>query len=102
VVAGLPVPEVNVWIELPGGGVEVDFLWREARVVVETDSHRFHGTRAAFERDRGRDQRLAVAGFGVLRFTWRQRLDDPAEVARTVRAVLDDRLPPSRPARLAS
>jgi very-short-patch-repair endonuclease len=36
------------------GGFEVDFLWRERRLIVETDGFRHHRTRRAFERDRAR------------------------------------------------
>ena len=81
---GIPAPAVNSLVE----GYEVDFSWRAQRLVVEADSHRHHGTRAAFERDRTRDARLAVAGFRVVRFTDRQLTREPAEVAATVRALL--------------
>jgi hypothetical protein len=91
--ADVPRPEPNAWIPLPGGGaIEVDFLWRGAGLVVETDGHCFHGTRRAFEDDRRRDQRLLVAGFTVARFTWRQVLERPREVAATVRRLLRDRV----------
>ena len=83
--AKLPPPEVNAWIPLSDGAdAEADFLWRERRLVVETDGNETHGTRQAFERDRLRDQRLAVAGFRVVRFTWRQVADDPVRVAVTL------------------
>ncbi len=32
----IPRPEVNATVE----GVEVDFVWRDARLIVETDGHR--------------------------------------------------------------
>jgi very-short-patch-repair endonuclease len=82
---GLPTPEVNV----PIGGYVVDFLWRDAGLVVETDGYRFHGGRAAFEYDYRRQARLVAAGFDVLRFTWRQVVDEPEEVLAAVRARLD-------------
>jgi very-short-patch-repair endonuclease len=56
--------------------------------MVEVDSIRHHGTRAAFERDRRRDQRLTVAGWRVVRFTWRQIADEPAVVVATLRSLL--------------
>ncbi|HZA89075.1 MAG TPA: DUF559 domain-containing protein [Solirubrobacterales bacterium] len=86
--AGIPRPRVNAWIPLDGGGVEVDFLWPAQRLAVETDGHRVHGTRQAFERDRRRDRRLLLAGWRVARFTWRQLVRDPEEVAATIRALL--------------
>ena len=80
--AGLPRPEVNVWIALPHGGhAQADFLWREHRLIVETDGRAAHGTRRAFEHDRRRDQRLVLAGWRVIRVTWRQ-LTQEAERAR--------------------
>ena len=69
-------PVVNGIVE----GYEVDFHWPEARLIVETDGHEHHGTRAAFERDRARDQELMAAGWTVVRFTYRQVLEEPARV----------------------
>jgi very-short-patch-repair endonuclease len=66
--------------------MEVDFVWRDERLVVELDGWAFHRTRRAFEHDRGRDQQLARAGFGTLRFTHRQIDGDPGDVAETLRA----------------
>jgi hypothetical protein len=85
---GLPQPAVNAWIPLEDGSAKADFLWRADRLVVETDGHAFHGTRHAFERDRGRDQRLLLAGYRVARFTWRQVVGEPDRVAATIRALL--------------
>ncbi len=82
--AGIPKPEVNIWIALEDGAVKADFLWREARLVVETDGWGSHGTRRAFEDDRRRDRRLRLADWEVVRFTWRDILEEPAEVARTM------------------
>ena len=63
--ADLPGPAVNANVE----GYEVDFLWREHGVIAELDSYVTHGSRAAFERDRQRDRKLAVAGWRVVRIT---------------------------------
>lgn len=77
-------PLVNTLI----GEYEVDFLWPRQRVIVETDSHRHHGTRAAFERDRERDARLTAAGYRVVRFTYWQVVEQPAFVAGVIRSLL--------------
>ena len=64
-----PAPQTNVLIE----GMEVDFAWPERGVVVELDSWEYHGTRAAFERDRRRDRILVAAGWrpcGLPGATW--------------------------------
>jgi very-short-patch-repair endonuclease/predicted transcriptional regulator of viral defense system len=77
-------PEVNVLVD----GLEVDFLWRARRLIVETDGREFHETPIAFARDRERDERLTVLGFRVVRFTYRRLVNDPAAVAATLRALL--------------
>jgi very-short-patch-repair endonuclease len=66
--AALPQPQANARV----GGYEVDFLWREQRVIVEVDGYAFHAGRASFERDRERDAALVARGYVVLRVTWRQ------------------------------
>jgi very-short-patch-repair endonuclease len=85
----LPQPVVNGWIQLQGIGFSPDFLWPEAKLIVETDSHETHRTRKAFEADRRRDQLLAEAGYTTLRFTWRQLTMEPERVARTIATVLE-------------
>jgi very-short-patch-repair endonuclease len=83
----LPQPEVNTRI----GPYEVDFLWPDRALIVETDGFRHHGDRSAFERDRARDVHLQSLGFRVLRFTWRQIREGPEFVARTLRDLLGQR-----------
>jgi very-short-patch-repair endonuclease len=80
----LPQPAVN----MPLLDYIVDFLWAEARLVVEVDGRQSHDTRRAFQADRDRDGRLAVAGFRVVRFTWRDLTRRPAVVADRVRRLL--------------
>jgi hypothetical protein len=87
--ASLPEPEVNAWISLEDGvAYKADFLWREAGLVAETDGYRFHSGRRAFEHDRMRDQRLTLAGFTVVRLTWRQLTQEPDRVLATVKDLL--------------
>ena len=71
--AGLPRPETNTTIN----GHEVDVAWRSERLILETDGFDAHGGRAAFERDRARDQRHVARGFRVIRVTWRQLDERP-------------------------
>jgi very-short-patch-repair endonuclease len=77
---GLPRPEVNTRIE----GEEVDFAWRDAKLIVEVDGYAYHRSPTAFESDRERDVKLVLAGWRVLRFTWTQLTRRPAWVARSV------------------
>ena len=80
----LPYPAVNA----RPLGFRVDFLWTDARLVVETDGWKSHRTRAAFEEDRARDQALAVAGYRTVRFTHRQVVDSADAVAATLATLL--------------
>jgi very-short-patch-repair endonuclease/predicted transcriptional regulator of viral defense system len=87
--ASLPSPAVNTWIALNDGiAYEADFLWRSHKLIAETDGRDVHTTRKAFEHDRLRDQRLTLAGFAVVRFTWRQVADEPERVAEALRSLL--------------
>lgn len=78
----VPRPERNALVELSGRRIEVDFLWREARVVVELDGYAVHSTRYAFEDDRERDRLLQLADFQVIRVTWLQLHRGRAALAR--------------------
>ena len=62
---GLPEPETNVFIE----GYEIDAVYREAKLIIELDGYETHGTRAAFDRDRERDRKLAAKGWRTIRLT---------------------------------
>jgi very-short-patch-repair endonuclease len=62
---GLARPEVGVEV----GGYEVDFLWSDAKLIVELDGFAAHGTRRRFESDRRRDRRLARGGLQTIRVT---------------------------------
>lgn len=89
----LPLPEVNVPIER----MTVDFLWRSAMLVVETDSYVTHGGTIAFEDDRTRDLGLRRLGYSVHRFSERQLELEPAAIAEDVARMLGT-LPSSRAA----
>ena len=80
----LPRPGTNVAIE----DYDCDVVWPEARLIVELDSRTHHQRRAAMESDRLRDRRLAVAGWTVIRITWRQIHDDPAGVLADLEALI--------------
>jgi hypothetical protein len=81
---GLPRPIMNGRI----AGLEVDACWPEAMLVVELDGYAYHRSPSAFEADRARDVRLTVAGYRVLRFTYRQLVDEPQIVAAAIRRLL--------------
>jgi very-short-patch-repair endonuclease len=82
--ARLPMPRMNV----RRAGWEVDAVWDDQRLVVEVDGYRSHGTRPQFERDRTKDGQLLLAGYRVLRVTWRQLTHEPEVVVATIAAAL--------------
>jgi predicted transcriptional regulator of viral defense system len=87
--ASLPSPAVNEWITLNDGvAYQPDFLWRTEKLIAETDGRDVHTTRKAFEHDRLRDQRLTLAGYTVVRFTWRQVAGRPGSVVEALRDLL--------------
>ena len=71
--SGLPRPAVNALVL----GYECDMVWHEAGLIAELDGHASHATRTRFEGDRERDRVLAVAGWCVIRVTWRQLATSP-------------------------
>ena len=82
--AGLPIPVVNAHV----GGYQVDFHWPAAHLVVETDGRETHATPHQFEEDRRRDLELALAGWRVVRITWRQVTREPQTVVALLRSLL--------------
>lgn len=75
-------------LHVDGYAFEVDLLWSEQRLALETDGEETHGTRAAFQRDRKRDQILTAAGYRTARITWRQVVDEPAAVVNRIARML--------------
>jgi very-short-patch-repair endonuclease len=82
--AELPLPATNCRV----GRHEVDFVWRAEGLAVEVDGYAFHQDRASFERDRRRDAALLADGFRVMRFTWRQLVEERFTVVARIAQVL--------------
>lgn len=85
--AGLPAPAINAREQTTGRRYELDASWPSLRLAVELDGWESHRSRASFEADRERDRRLTVAGWRVIRITWRQLRDQPALVAAHLEAL---------------
>lgn len=81
---GLPKPQTNVRVR----GLEVDCLFRTARLIVEIDGFTYHSSPTAIERDHHRDQVLYLAGYDVIRFTWKQLDEQPDRVLAKVAGAL--------------
>lgn len=83
---GLPKPKTNLSV----AGREVDFVWRDAGLVVEIDGEAVHRTTQAFHEDRRRDRVLAAQGFLVVRVTHAD-LKEPASLASEMKRLLHAR-----------
>jgi hypothetical protein len=81
---GLPIPVVNAHV----GVHQVDFHWPPHRLIVETDGRATHDTPHQFEEDRRRDLELTLAGWHVIRVSWRQVINESGRVAALLRARL--------------
>ena len=86
--AGLPEPARQVDVTAGSRHFRLDFAYVDHRIAVECDGFATHGTRAAFEDDRLRQNLLVLEGWTILRFTWRQIVSRPDEVVIQVRAAL--------------
>jgi hypothetical protein len=85
--SGLPAPSMN----FSEAGYELDAYWQPERFAVELDVYETHGTRAAFERDRLRQENLKLQGIETIRITG-PRLDrEPAKVMERVARLLVQR-----------
>ena len=85
---GLPEPEKQVALGDRRGFIGVvDFLWREARLVVEIDST-WHDGPLDVARDEERDRRLGDAGYTVKRYRYRDLVAAPGRVDREIRTEL--------------
>lgn len=62
----------------------IDMLHRRARLAVEIDSERYHGSPAAIARDQERDVELAALGYMTVRYRYRQLRDRPAWCRETL------------------
>ena len=85
--AGLPQPHMN-HVEQ---GFELDAYWPEQRFAVELDVFETHGTRAAFERDRKRQEDLLLAGITMTCVTGPRLEREPDEVIKRVARLLSAR-----------
>jgi hypothetical protein len=86
---GMPLPRCNVRLTIAGHRLEVDLIWEEQRLVVETDGERVHHTAVAFRRDRWRDQLLASAGYRTARVTWQQLEEEQGATLDRIRRMLE-------------
>ena len=88
--AGLPRPLLNHDLELePGRWIRPDCTWPRARLIVELDGRAAHGTASRFDSDRERDRLLVLAGWTVIRVTWRHVTADAPRLTAHLRKLLE-------------
>ncbi len=85
---GVPAAQVNQHVWNGEALVEVDFLWRDASLVVEVDGGRYHASRWRRRKDAEKTAKLRAAGFVVHRFTDTELAGAPQRIAATIRAEL--------------
>jgi very-short-patch-repair endonuclease len=72
----------------PVSGYLVDVAFPAQRVAVEVDGWAFHSDHGAFQHDRIRQNRIALLGWQVLRFTWRDLTEQPVRVVAQIRSAI--------------
>ena len=85
--AGLPLPSMNFNV----AEFELDAYWEQERFVVELDVYETHGSHAAFERDRLRQEDLKLIGVEMIRVTGPRLEREPKRVMERVAALLAQR-----------
>ncbi|HEX6391020.1 MAG TPA: DUF559 domain-containing protein [Solirubrobacteraceae bacterium] len=91
--AGIRRPEVNPMLVRDGRPIRPDLLWRgDKMVVVELDGATWHDDPLTRADDADKQAILEAAGFRVLRVSWSQLVDQPAQtIARIANALGLDR-----------
>ena len=80
-------PDPNLQYPLPWRSSRkgrVDFAYPAIRLIIEIDGRKWHSTLDAFEEDRLRDNHAQLAGWRVLRITYRMMMDEPEMVRAMV------------------
>ena len=85
--AGLPAPSMNFNV----AEFELDAYWPDLRFAVELDLFETHGSRAAFERDRCRQEELKLLGIEMIRVTAPRLKREPQAVVRNLATLLERR-----------
>ena len=70
------------------GNYVVDIAFPAQRVAIEIDGWAFHSDQAAFQNDRVRQNRLALQGWQVLRFTWLDLTQHPERLLAAIRKAI--------------
>jgi hypothetical protein len=86
--AGLPEPVAEHPVKIGDANYRLDLAYPELLIGIELDDKESHLTDKAFEEDPIRENRLKLAGWLVLRYTWDRLVDEPQVIVAEVRAAL--------------
>lgn len=70
----------------------VDFLLKDARLIVELDGHDFHSTKEQLENDAVRQRYLTRAGYSVIRFTGREIVRGAKRCVAEAKQIYEERI----------
>ena len=85
----LRAAKVSGWkANFPVCGYLVDIAFPKERVAIEVDGWAFHNDQTTFQRDRTRQNTIALSGWQVLRFTWLDLTEYPQRVIAEIAAAL--------------
>jgi predicted transcriptional regulator of viral defense system len=84
--AGLPPPQLQVWVGDDHPIARVDFLWREHGTIAEADGAIKYDDPDRARQQLQRDAELRDAGFEVVHFSWRELMVNPAQVIERITA----------------
>ena len=70
----------------------VDFILKDARLIIELDGHEYHSTKEQLEKDAIRQRYLSRSGYTVIRFTGREINSSPAACVADVRTIYKERM----------
>lgn len=76
--------QTNHPVHIDGENFYLDVAISGLRIAIEADGFEFHSSRDAFENDRHRQNLLVLDGWMILRFTWRQLVENPVECGRQI------------------
>lgn len=86
--AGILGWEVNGRVVLPDRHVDVDILFRDARVAIELKGWAFHSDPESVDADQDRENVLQIAGFIVLQISWWDVTIRPCQTIARIRQAL--------------
>ena len=70
----------------PAAGYKIDVAFPAQKIAIETDGWAFHSSQEDFQKDRERQNKLALLGWQVLRFTWLDLTEYPQRVLAEIEA----------------